>query len=208
MSQGDVSRASEDLHLSEDGALVRAVRDNRAEAIRGLGHRLRCVPRILAAQNARMGAPLGDHDLADVTQDSLVIIWKKLGQFDPLTPFESWVYRICFLELQNHLRKLRRRSRLLGEVAEGLLAKQPSTLSIAQAERFELVHLALNVLAEDEAAIIRMRHFEEQSFQEVGSRLSIPTGTAKTRYYRGISKLKDYVRNHNPGAYVERAAQH
>lgn len=160
-----------------------------------LGRRLQCVPRILAVQNRRIGAPLGAEDLKDLVQECLIVIWRKLADFDPESRFESWVYRICLLELMNHTRKLRRRRRLLGELAEEardrqLLGTQP------RPERYEVLYLALAVLDGEEAAVIRMRHFEERTFEEVGHRLRIPTGTAKTRYYRGLTKMKHYVQNH------------
>ena len=186
---------------SEDAVLPLAVRDQPSHAMQRFGRRLGCVPRILALQNRRMGRPLGPEDLADVTQESLVVIWRKLDAFDPATHFEAWVYRICFLELMNYMRKLQRRSRLLDEAREHLEAeardREPEVLTMTESERFESVHVALGILAEDEAAVIRMHHFEEQTFEEVGRRLHVPTGTAKTRYYRGLTKLRDFLANHD-----------
>ena len=184
--------ASENLRHSS------AVTHQRKNVMRCYGQRLACVPRILAFQNRRLGRPLGPEDLADVTQESLVVVWRKLDEFDPATRFESWVYRICFLELMNYVRKVQRRRRLLDEAKDHLAAEAhaPGTLTMTESERFESVHVALGVLSEEEAVVVRLHHFEEQTFEEVGERLGIPMGTAKTRYYRGLEKLRAFLRNH------------
>jgi NAD(P)-dependent dehydrogenase (short-subunit alcohol dehydrogenase family) len=42
-----------------------------------------------------------------------------------------------------------------------------------------------------EADVIRMKHFEDLTFEEIGTRLGNSINTVKTRYYRGISRLLD-----------------
>lgn len=180
-------------------AAMRDEREQAAEVLDAsgrLGRRLDCVPRILAVQNRRIGSPLGREDLKDLAQECLIVIWRKLGGFDPESLFESWVYRICLLELMNHVRKQRRRRRLVGELVEEV-RERTSFGALPPAERYEVLYLALDVLDGEEAAVIRMRHFEERTFEEVGDRLHIPIGTAKTRYYRGLTKMKHYVQNHD-----------
>ena len=194
--------------VRKDLTVIRPMRDNGRNTLQGFGERLKCVPRILSVQNHRMGEPLNQEDLADVTQEALLVIWRKLASFERNTLFESWAYRICFLELMNYLRKTQRRRRLMDEAAQTLrLEPAPAAPVLPRTERYELVHLALAVLETEEAAIVRMRHFDDETFEQVGRRLDIPTGTAKTRYYRALTKLRDYVRNHDRGGDIGTAAQ-
>ncbi len=157
-------------------------------------------------QNSRLGGQLNAEDLADLTQDVFLILWRKLSEYTPATSFESWVYRICFLEMMNCLRKRRRRQRVLDEVAREAVEVEPGPMA-ARIGRFEGLHLGLECLEREEAAIIRLHHFEGRTFQEVGARLDIPVGTAKTRYYRGLTKLKEFLRHHEGGAFVEQPAR-
>ena len=69
-----------------------------ASAIAGLAIRLGCVPRILGSINQSMGYPIGPEDLADLSQDTLTIIWSKLPSFQGRGRLETWSYRFCFLE--------------------------------------------------------------------------------------------------------------
>ena len=65
-----------------DTLLIRSVLDGDAEAVDGFVSRMKCVPRILNSLNARLGKPLDEHELFDLGQDVLVVIWRKLPSFD------------------------------------------------------------------------------------------------------------------------------
>ena len=54
----------------------------------------------------------------------------------------------------------------------------------------EPVYAGLESLEEDEAAVVRLKHFEDLTFERLAEVLGIPTNTAKTRYYRGMRKLR------------------
>lgn len=164
--------------------------------------RMRCVPRILAALNARMGRPLDEHELADLSQDTTVLVLQKLDQYAAKAPLESWIYRICSLELMNGVRRKHRYRGRTERLVE-------STLESAEAqalEEIEAVHLALERLGGHDADVVRMKHFEGLTFEDLGDRLGISPNTAKTRYYRGLAKLKTYMGLSEDGG-DERAAR-
>ena len=83
----------------EDLALVKRALAGSAEARDELARRLVCVPRMLAALNARWGRPLGAHDQEDLTQDVLVALWRALPGFAGLSSLESWAFRACHCAL-------------------------------------------------------------------------------------------------------------
>lgn len=165
-------------------------RPSSFEAIR---EELRCVPRILRALNGRLNRPLSEEDVADLSQEVLFVVWRKLRGLELRTSLEGWVYRISFLEMMNHLRKKRRTRLVAGVDLEDTEATLEPTSPLA--ERFEELHLGLELLEEDEAAIIRLKHYEELAFPEVAESLDLPLGTVKTRYYRGLTKLKEFFEN-------------
>ena len=80
---------------------MREVIENKDAAIDEFIERMRCVPGILAALNARCGRQLDEHLLADVVQDVLIVVWSKLPEFQGTGRLELWVYRICQFELMN-----------------------------------------------------------------------------------------------------------
>lgn len=56
----------------------------------------------------------------------------------------------------------------------------------------ELCH-ALERLGPPEDEIVRRKHFDGQSFDALGSALGISPNTAKTYYYRALSRLRDLL---------------
>ena len=157
---------------------------------------MQCVPAILAAQNQRLGRPLGDEDLADAVQDTLIVIWKKLPEFEGRAALETWVYRFCYLELMNGVRRVRRRPERSLEEEEQVAAH------LAQVDRGEVrfapvgsvdteaLFRVLDRLGPPGADVIRMKYFGQMTFEEIARLQDVSPNTAKTRFYRGLVKLR------------------
>jgi len=171
--------------------MVRRALTGGPEALRELANRLRCIPPILASRNARLGRPLTPEDLADLAQETLLLIWKKLGSFEGRAALETWVYRICCLELMNFFRKKDRRPEIVSqnfdELEADLVAAPQSGVD------HELIYKSLDRIKPDEAEIVRLKHFDDLTFEVIGERLGISPNTAKTRYYRGLEKLRRFL---------------
>ena len=179
------------LH-STDLDLVRAtLRGDRSAVDRFVG-RMGCVPRMLAVQNGRFGRPLDVEEVADLVQDVLVVIWKKLDQFQGRAALETWVYRVCRWELQNAIRRKRRQPVLVEEADTALPVRQEPG-ALAAFDRADSALVGLSRLGPPAADVIRLRHFEQLTFDEIGERLQISPNTAKTQYYRGLIKLRSII---------------
>ncbi len=180
--------------------LVEAVLEKRADAVVELVHRLGCVPRFIAARNKQLGRPLADLDLEDVVQDALVVVWRKLPEFHGRTSLEVWIYRICCYELMNAVRRRGSGGRER-RVSEDLLENDSVDLrgEHDRSERHERLYDALEMLTDEEREIVRMKHFDNLSFTEIGHELGLSSNTAKTRYYRGLRRLSGILRPRNGG---------
>lgn len=175
-----------------DLALVRGTLEGEPECVDRFVRRMNCVPLILASQNARLGRALSPVEIQDLAQDVLLTIWKKLDTFAGLSGLETWIYRICCLELLNAIRR-QRRGRYLATLDERLTAA-PETDHGPDLLEYEHVHRGLERIEPPEADVIRLKHFQGLSFEEIAARLSIPVNTSKTRYYRGLRKLQELLR--------------
>ncbi len=176
-----------------DLQLIERAQQGKAADVDELLRRLRLIPRILRAQNARLGAPVREQSLDDLAQDVFLIIWRKLESYDGQRPFEAWAYRICRYELMNCIRRQGRHA--MAEVHPDVPEPEPSS-----SPSYEDVHRGIETLPNAEAAVVRLKHFEGMTFDEVGRRMNISSNTAKTRYYRGMSQLEAFLR--------ERRSQH
>lgn len=124
----------------------------------------------------------------EISQEVFSRVWSHLDRFEGRATLESWVYRYCSLTLMDA-----RRARWKND-GEGLidriLAREEGGLSGPDQLR---VQEALCGLEETVAEVVELKHFEDLSFDELAGRLGISPNTAKTRYYRGLSQLKQQL---------------
>lgn len=171
--------------------------DRTAEEI--LAERLLSVPRILASINARMGSPLSEHDLADLCQDTVVIVLRKLRRSTPIEELQGWIYRVCSFELMNAIRRKRRQPPLLREDA---VTRDDDGLSYEPAPgwEFEDVDEGIRLLPAEEAIVVRLKFFGENTFDEIAGRLHRSQGTVKAQFYRGLMRLQAFLETRYPEA--------
>ena len=175
-----------DSPYEEDIEIIRAALAREPGSIDLLIDRLRCIPRILTALNIEISRPLNPHDIEDLSQDTLLKVLDKLEEFEGRAKLETWVYRFCYLELMNRVRRESRRAVVPLEI-EPEFSIEPgydTAMEIARVERL------LSELGPPRSEIIQLRHFEDLTFEEIGQILEMPANTAKTHYHRGIARLR------------------
>ena len=151
---------------------------------------------------ARLGHLLSEHDRRDLAQAVTLAIWKKLDQYRGEAKLETWAYRFCFLEIRWFLRKTTQAS-LITEDVEAI-QEPASKEERADPLEQEEVYRALAELDSEVAEVVSLKHFEGLVFTEIADRLGLSPNTAKTRYYRGISKLRTRLSSLIDGAMSKR----
>ena len=149
--------------------------------------RMRCVSRMLAAQNRRLGRPLQDEDLADLAQETLLQLWNRLSDYQGRAKLESWAWSFCSLGLTARIRRLATDAARRRPMAT---APEPDSRDPEPAEEHSGFESLVNHLSLREAQIVRLRHLGELEFQAIGRLLNVSTSTAKTHYYRAVNKLR------------------
>ena len=183
---GDMSNPAE-----QDLALARAARGGDPESVARLADRLACVPGVVRSMHGRLGHPLREEELDEVVQETLAALWAKLERFDGRSALETWAYGFCGTQLIKFLERKRRRSNLsYGLRTEDLSGAAERDEQLSRLE-FEWVHAALERLGPPADDVVRLKHFEELTFEEIGQRLSISPNTAKTHYYRALERLRE-----------------
>ena len=182
-----------DTH-EDDLRLVQRVLGGDPQATDELLRRLRCLPVILSARNRRLGSPLDSALLQDLAQDTVVAIWTRLSTFTGNSSLEAWVYRFC---LHKHLAQVRNRGRRvrIEAVETPLLSRAPAPEEGVAVDE-EMLYRSLDELDEERALVVRLKHFEDLTFEEIAQRLSISPNTVKTHYYRALKSLRDFLVRH------------
>ena len=170
-----------------DLELVRAVLGGRLEAIERFLERMRVVPRILGATNSRSGSPLGPEELADLGQEIFSTVWQKLPDYRGDARLETWVFPFCQLSFLNWARRANRRRNTMDTAELDAIDEAPPRLDPLDAAA---VHAGLARLGDAERQVIRMKQFDGLTFVEIAAQVGLSANTAKTRYYRGLSRLR------------------
>lgn len=184
-------------HSEGDLQLVRDALEGRSGSPEALVERLRCLARFLSALNTRAGRPFDSHELSDLVQDSLLIVWRKLDRFQGPEGLDAWVLRIARYEYQNAVRKKARRSVQVEtlELAEHVPAPGDETDRWLEQQT---VHQVLQELEPRAAETVHLKHYAGLTFDEIGERMGCSANTAKTRYYRSIARLASALESMEP----------
>ena len=172
-----------------DLELVRCALSGERTAIDEIARRLVSVCSRIRARHRCMGAPLNEEELADVVQDTLVAVWRKLSRYEGRASLETWACHFGARELRKGAYKRYRDSRVAAGLEEpidddGALEERELPVEAAT------LHACLEGLAALQARVVREHVFEQRSFPEIARTLRIPLGTAKAHYYRGLLRLR------------------
>lgn len=171
----------------EDLRLARGAIRGEAGALEVFARRMTCVPRMVSAVDRRMSARLSPEQAADLAQDVLVRLWAKLSDYRGEAPLENWTLRFVFLEIRNVLRR-RDRARTTGSLdLDEVAAENSETIG---AEAYAVLVQSLDELKPPAPDVVRLRHYEQLTFDQIGERLGMPGNTAKTIYHRSLVRLR------------------
>lgn len=179
-------RASMSVSHPQDLALVAGVLAGEDPARERIAERMACVGRMVAARNREFGSPLDAESLGDVVGDVVARVLGKLADYSGQAALESWIYVFCEGELRNAIRRQQRRRAREVPVDEVVLEQ-------AQAQRVpspdEDVHLCLQKLVLQDQWIMRQKHFDGLTLEEIAARQAKNLNTVKSRYTRALRML-------------------
>lgn len=138
----------------------------------------------------------------ELAQETMVCVWRKAASFNPQRAgLSTWIYTIARnLRIDHHRRD---RYGHAADPAEGEQDELEQLLDVAApldeqlgaARRERGVQRALAQLSEDQALIVRLSFFEEQSHSRIAHELRIPLGTVKSRVRLAVRRLRGLLEN-------------
>jgi RNA polymerase sigma-70 factor (ECF subfamily) len=158
------------------------------EALRRFAERVACICAYLRRRAARAGLKLGPAALDDVVQETYLALWRKLPSYRGEARLETWACGFAFLELRRWRAASARRG---GSTLEE--ADEPGIEAALPDDTAGLVERALDHLGPPAEDVIRLKHFEDLTFEAIGLRLGLSPNTAKSHYYRGLARLRQWL---------------
>ncbi len=186
------------LHLRPDEQLVQRARGGDLSAFGELVERHRSVVYRVAA---RM---VGPDDADDVTQESFLRAFHRLGRFRGESPFRSWLLRIAH---NVALDALERRSRIPVPVADAPAGDSPDAVvgspvaprtpadELEVSERRQRLERKLEGLRPAHRAVLVLRDLEGLPYEEIAGLTDTPLGSVKGRLHRARAELIEILRS-------------
>jgi RNA polymerase sigma-70 factor (ECF subfamily) len=141
---------------------------------------------------------VGPDDAEDVSQDTFLRAFHRLGQYRGTASFRTWLLQITQNTALNALAWARRRPvETMGEspeTADRDPVRQPAT-ELERRERQERLELKLRGLRPEYRSLLVLRDLEGLSYDEIAEVLEMPLGSVKGRLHRARGELVELLRN-------------
>jgi RNA polymerase sigma-70 factor, ECF subfamily len=109
-------------------------------------------------------------DAEDIYQQTTLLMWQKLDEFEPGTDFGSWALKIAYYNIKNFQRSAQRRHVFFSdEVMENVAHCYESSVAKMAEDRLDALGDCVRHLSERHQRILRQRYAESISIREIAS---------------------------------------
>jgi RNA polymerase sigma-70 factor, ECF subfamily len=140
---------------------------------------------------------LRDPDLAeDAVQQGFVRAWRDLETLRDPGRFEAWLHTLVVRACYDEARRARRWAaevRVVGSIAE-------LTTNDERSEDRDVIEHGFRMLSPEHRMILVLHFYLDLSAVEIGARLGIPPGTARSRLHYALAALRSAIDADERGA--------
>ncbi len=124
-----------------------------------------------------------DTDAMDIVQESAYKAIKSANSLKEIKYVDTWIYRIVINQCKTFLSK------------SSHLTENIEDVNASFNDNYENIDLknALNMLDNDEKAIVILRFFEDLKIEDIANILNINVNTVKSKLYRCLKKLGSII---------------
>lgn len=144
-------------------------------------------------------------DAEDLTIEAFAKAFKNLHRFKKDYTFSTWLFRIATNNAIDFIRKKKLETMSLDtsfkddngesvqiDVEDKNLNPQEEAI---KAQKIELIQLFVTKLPSKYQRLVRLRYFQELSYEEIAGELDAPLGTVKAQLHRARELMYDLVKN-------------
>jgi RNA polymerase sigma factor (sigma-70 family) len=144
-------------------------------------------------------------DAEDLTIEAFAKAFKNLHKFKQDYTFSTWLFRIATNNAIDFIRKKRLKTMSLNttfkndggddvniDVEDDNLNPQQEAI---KSQKIELVRMFVTKLPPKYQRLVRLRYFDELSYEEIAQELDAPLGTIKAQLYRARELMYELVKN-------------
>lgn len=144
-------------------------------------------------------------DSEDLTIESFAKAFKSLHRFKKDFTFSTWLFRIATNNTIDFIRKKRLNTLSISntytdddgqsvsiEVEDISLNPQEEAI---KAQKVELIQVFVNMLPPKYQKLVRLRYYNELSYEEIAQELEAPLGTVKAQLHRARELMYELIKN-------------
>lgn len=135
---------------------------------------------------------LRDPDEAGDVLQATFVKAVELGHTARAETLKGWLFRVALHEALVRRRKRAVFARAIPGLVHGLRREvETADESLARTETVERVRAVLATLPVEQQQVVRMRMYEDKTFNQIAEELSLPLGTVLTRMRLAIRKMRE-----------------
>jgi RNA polymerase sigma-70 factor (ECF subfamily) len=194
--EGASLRSAATIPADDELAFVHSAQNGDESAFRVLVERYRDRVYALALRIAR-----DSHAAEEIAQDAFLRAWHALPHFRGDSRFSTWLYRIAYRRALDERAAMDRRTARESQIGiHGLERFETPGTSGDAALRRRLERLVAD-LPEPQRICLTLFYGADQSIEEIGRVMDVPSGTIKTHLFRGRVALRsEWEREEKGGA--------
>lgn len=144
-------------------------------------------------------------DAEDLTIEAFAKAFRNLPKFNPEYTFSTWLFRIATNNCIDFIRKKKLNTMSIDssfkddngddvgmEIKDINLNPMEETI---KDEKIELIRTIVTKLPAKYQVLVRLRYFQELSYEEIANEIEAPLGTVKAQLHRARELLYDMVKN-------------
>jgi len=144
-------------------------------------------------------------DAEDLTIESFAKAFRSLHRFKKDFTFSTWLFRIATNNTIDHIRKKKLNTlsidnRFTDDNGDGIAIEvedenlNPQEETIKE-QKAELIQVFVDKLPPKYQKLVRLRYFQELSYEEIAVELEAPLGTVKAQLHRARELMFEMVKN-------------
>lgn len=178
--------------MDKDRELVQKILSGDDKAFNDL---VRQYQKIIYWQCRRM---LGSHlDADEVTQQVIIVIYKKLSTFKFNSSLKTWIYKITQTRCLNFLKKknLRQFFSITDNESLNLSSDNDIITNLEDKEKINKLNEILEEIPIKQRQVFVLRHFDELSYDEIAEITGKSVGGLKANYFHASKKIIERMSN-------------
>jgi len=136
-----------------------------------------------------------DHDDADdVLQNTMIKVWRSLGNFRAESGLYTWLYRVATNEALSFLKQKKKKSFAPWVDVEEQMGQNLEADPWFNGDEIQLkLQQAILKLPEKQRIVFNMKYFDQLKYEEMSEILGTSVGALKASYHHAVKKIESML---------------